>query len=196
MPVGRPPSQIDQYKQEISTSFQNGQSISNITKMLSDEYQITIHPETIRRRLKQWGVSRTNPGPRELEDKIKELYFKQGLRNKEIIRALERDGIKISQSTLTTIQLRIGLQRQVIKLEDIQHTDDIVREAELDPDGVQHRKNDFYWRRGEYVVPSPNYIWSMDGHDKLAFWGIQIYAAIDAFSQYVTWCYVKISNRT
>ncbi|EED24632.1 hypothetical protein TSTA_079870 [Talaromyces stipitatus ATCC 10500] len=129
MPAGRPPSQIDQYKQEISTSFQNGQSISNITKMLSDEYQITIHPETIRRRLKQWGVSRTNPGPRELEDKIKELYFKQGLRDKEIIRALERDGIKISQSTLTTIQLWIGLQRRVVKPEDIQHTDNIVREA-------------------------------------------------------------------
>ncbi|EED23123.1 hypothetical protein TSTA_065760 [Talaromyces stipitatus ATCC 10500] len=129
MPAGRPPSQINQYKQEISTSFQNGQSISNITKMLSDEYQITIHPETIRRRLKQWGVSRTNPGPRELEDKIKELYFKQGLRDKEIIRALERDGIKISQSTLTTIWLRIGLQRRVVKPEDIQHTDDIVREA-------------------------------------------------------------------
>ena len=36
----------------------------------------------------------------------------------------------------------------------------------------------------------------MDGHDKLSFWGIQIYAAIDAFSRYVTWCYVSISNRT
>lgn len=36
----------------------------------------------------------------------------------------------------------------------------------------------------------------MDGHDKLSFWGIQIYAAIDAFSRYITWCYVGISNRT
>jgi len=36
----------------------------------------------------------------------------------------------------------------------------------------------------------------MDGHDKLSFWGIQIYAAIDAFSRYVTWCYIGISNRT
>jgi hypothetical protein len=129
MPAGRPPSEIDQYKQEISTSFQDGQSILNIRKMLSDEYQITIHPETIRRRLKLWGVSRTNLGPGELEDKIKELYFKQGLRDKEIIRALEKDGIKISQSTLTAIRLRIGLQRRVVNPEDIQQTDDIVREA-------------------------------------------------------------------
>lgn len=36
----------------------------------------------------------------------------------------------------------------------------------------------------------------MDGHDKLAPYGIEIYAAIDAYSRYIIWCYVGISNRT
>ena len=33
----------------------------------------------------------------------------------------------------------------------------------------------------------------MDGHCKLQYWGIEIYAAIDAYSQYVIWIYVGIS---
>ncbi|EEA18591.1 hypothetical protein TMatcc_005566 [Talaromyces marneffei ATCC 18224] len=235
MPAGRPPSDIDQYKEEISSSFLNGQSASNITKILSDKYQITVHSQTIRRRLQQWGVSRTNHESKELEDKIKELYFQHGLRDRQIIHALEKNGIKISQSTLTTIRRRLGLHRRVVNPEDIQNINDLVRAEvqkqlnsgriegygrghlyrffrlkgyniardrlysivqELDPDGVKRRKSDVYRRRGEYVVPGPNYIWSMDGHDKLSFWGIQIYAAIDAFSRYITWCYVGISNRT
>ena len=36
----------------------------------------------------------------------------------------------------------------------------------------------------------------MDGHDKLAEWGFQIYAAIDAYSRKVMWIYCGISNRT
>ncbi|KAE8550133.1 hypothetical protein EYB25_008664 [Talaromyces marneffei] len=127
MPAGRPPSDIDQYKEEISSSFLNGQSASNITKILSDKYQITVHSQTIRRRLQQWGVSRTNHESKELEDKIKELYFQHGLRDRQIIHALEKNGIKISQSTLTTIRRRLGLHRRVVNLEDIQNINDLVR---------------------------------------------------------------------
>ncbi|EED11546.1 hypothetical protein TSTA_008420 [Talaromyces stipitatus ATCC 10500] len=84
---------------------------------------------TIRRRLKQWGISRTDLGSAELEDKIKELYFKRDLRDSKIIRALEKDGIKISKSTLAALRRWIGLQRRVVNPEDIQHTDNIVRDA-------------------------------------------------------------------
>jgi hypothetical protein len=70
----------------------------------------------------------------------------------------------------------------------------IVRE--LDPVGVYRRRHDLNRHRGEYIVPGPNYVWSIDGHDKLSHWGIQIYAAIDAHSRYVTWIYVGITNRT
>lgn len=69
----------------------------------------------------------------------------------------------------------------------------IVRE--LDPDRVQRRKRDIYRGRGQYMVPGPNFVWSNDGHDKFSFWGIQIYAAIDAFSRYIIWCCIGISNR-
>jgi hypothetical protein len=70
----------------------------------------------------------------------------------------------------------------------------IVRE--LDPDGISRRLHDLQRHCGEYIVPGPNFIWSVDGYCKLEHWGIEIYAAIDAYSRYVIWCYVGISNRT
>jgi hypothetical protein len=48
----------------------------------------------------------------------------------------------------------------------------------------------------EFIVLSPDYIWSLDGHNKLSNWGIEIYVAIDAYSQFIIWIYISISNRT
>ena len=66
----------------------------------------------------------------------------------------------------------------------------------LDPEGVTWQLNDLQCHHGEYIVPGPNYLWSVDGHCKLQHWGIEIYAAIDVYSQYVIWIYVGISCRT
>lgn len=52
-------------------------------------------------------------------------------------------------------------------------------------------------RRWEAIFPGPNWVWSIDGHDKLGRnYGIWIYAAIDAYSRKIIWIYVGSSNRT
>ena len=51
-------------------------------------------------------------------------------------------------------------------------------------------------RKAFASYPGPDYIWSLDGHDKLVAFGVEIYAAIDAYSRYVVYCYVGISNKT
>lgn len=51
-------------------------------------------------------------------------------------------------------------------------------------------------KRGQFIVKGPNRVWSIDGHDKLSRFGFQIYAAIDAYSRYIIWCYIGHSNRT
>jgi hypothetical protein len=66
----------------------------------------------------------------------------------------------------------------------------------LNPEGVDRRKRKLQQRRGEYVVPGPNFVWSMDGHDKLKPYGIEIYGCIDTYSRYVIWVYIGISNAT
>jgi hypothetical protein len=67
---------------------------------------------------------------------------------------------------------------------------------ELDPAGITRRLNDLQRHRGEYIVEGPNYLWSIDGYCKLEFWGIEIYAAVDAYSRYVVWSYVGVTGRT
>jgi hypothetical protein len=66
----------------------------------------------------------------------------------------------------------------------------------LDPAGITRRLNDLQRHRGEYIVEGPNYLWSIDGYCKLEFWGIEIYAAVDAYSRYVVWSYVGVTGRT
>ncbi|GLA56245.1 hypothetical protein AnigIFM63604_006246 [Aspergillus niger] len=64
------------------------------------------------------------------------------------------------------------------------------------PEAIQQRKNDMQRSRGSYMVPGPDHIWSVDGYMKLDPYGIQIYAAIDAYSRYIIWVYVGIDTRT
>lgn len=68
--------------------------------------------------------------------------------------------------------------------------------AAINPEAVKRRLNDHQRRRGEYIVPGPNWCWSIDGHEKIKAYGIQIYACIDAYSRYVMWAYVGISAGT
>ena len=76
--------------------------------------------------------------------------------------------------------------------------DDVWNALKLqDPVGTETRKPGAKRkRRLEYIVPGPNFLWSIDGHDKLASYGIEIYAAIDAYSRRILWFYVGNSNRT
>lgn len=67
---------------------------------------------------------------------------------------------------------------------------------ELDPDGVSERRRRARQHRGAVILPGPNEMWSMDAYCKLEHWGIQIYAAVDAYSRFVIWYYVGISGRT
>jgi hypothetical protein len=67
---------------------------------------------------------------------------------------------------------------------------------DLDPTRIDRRYSDLQRTRGDFTTPGPNYLWSIDGYDKLSFWGFQIYAGIDGYSRYITWIYVGSSNRT
>ena len=82
-------------------------------------------------------------------------------------------------------------------------TDLIVRRESLfamlramNPDAIRLRMMRMQQKKGEYIVPGPDWIWSIDGHDKLSPFGIEIYACIDAYSRNIIWVYVGISNRT
>lgn len=58
------------------------------------------------------------------------------------------------------------------------------------PNEVELRKRMFRRKKGQFLVPGPNYQWCIDGHDKLKAYGFEIYAAIDAYSRNIIWFYV------
>jgi hypothetical protein len=61
---------------------------------------------------------------------------------------------------------------------------------------VQERLSNVKRRRRNFITPGPDYVWSMDGYLKLQEYGIEIYAAIDAYSRKIIWSYVGITART
>jgi hypothetical protein len=78
------------------------------------------------------------------------------------------------------------------------HQNDVAAaQRQLDPEGVAARRPGGRKKRLEnYITSGPNFLWCLDGHDKLAQFGIQIYAAVDAYSRKIIWYYCGSSNRT
>ncbi|KAJ7372070.1 hypothetical protein OS493_020494 [Desmophyllum pertusum] len=63
----------------------------------------------------------------------------------------------------------------------------------LDPDGVERRSKHKLKRR-KYKSKGPNYIWHIDGYDKLKPFGFCIHGAIDGYSRRILWLEVGSSN--
>ena len=67
---------------------------------------------------------------------------------------------------------------------------------EIDSAGVEARTYVRRRVRDRYIVLGPNHVWSVDSHDKLKAYGIEIYSIIDAYSQMIIGLFVGISSRT
>ncbi|XP_066924268.1 uncharacterized protein [Clytia hemisphaerica] len=65
---------------------------------------------------------------------------------------------------------------------------------ELDPEGVERRSRNVLKRR-QYWSKGPNYVWHLDGYDKLKPFGFSIHGAIDGFSRRILWLKVAASNK-
>jgi hypothetical protein len=131
----------------------------------------------------------------------KELGIKRSLRKKEdrdhadwVIRGLVEDQLKkgvIDGYGKNLLQLHFKQQHMYVARDRL-----FAAYRELNPDAVARRYNDHQRRRGEYIVPGPNWCWSIDGHLKLQRYGIEVYACMDAYSRYIVWAYVGISAGT
>jgi hypothetical protein len=66
----------------------------------------------------------------------------------------------------------------------------------VNPEGVRRRLNQRIRVKRKLRVPGPNFMWSIDAHDKLKKFGFEIYAGIDAYARYITWCYCGVSAHT
>ena len=66
----------------------------------------------------------------------------------------------------------------------------------LDSEEVSCHAHNAQWRCNKFNVSDSDFLWSINDHCKLNFFDIEIYAAINAYSWYITWIYVEISSHT
>ena len=67
---------------------------------------------------------------------------------------------------------------------------------EIDPEGVRQRKAERLVRQ-RYYAQGPNYVWHVDGYDKLKPYGFCFNGAItDGYSRRILWLEVSNSNNS
>ena len=78
----------------------------------------------------------------------------------------------------------------------IQDSKEVVRIAlnVLDQEGVSRRKAHRLKRR-KYRNKGPNYVWHIDGNDKLRPFGFYVHGCIDGFSRKIIWLPVANTNK-
>ena len=128
---------------------------------------------------------------------LKRVLFSKGLcRRKnhsdieEVIAAVERE-LDGSGSLIGYRQMHQRLRVDyglVVSRETVRHALKL-----LDPDGVERRSQHKLKRRA-YSAKGPNFIWHLDGYDKLKPFGLCIHGAIDGYSRRILWLEVGPSN--
>lgn len=160
----------------IQKYFNEGYGYKDIVLMLSKKHNVVISLRTLERHLKKHEMRRkcfvesslneiVVAIESELEGSGKNLGYR--LMKRKI---LEEYGVRAKYKTVLNI-LRV-----------------------LDPDGIERRSR-YRLKRRIYTVKGPNFIWHMDGHDRLNRFGFSIHGAIDGFSKKVIWLEVSSSNK-
>lgn len=141
-----------------------------------------IGPGTLVRLRFELGLKRRIRSPEEIEqaERVVQDLVQQGIQSGAI------DGYGKQYLYLHFRQLGMNVARD--RMFQVYRT--------LNPTGIERRNQDRQRRKGEYLVRGPNFIWSVDGHEKLKPYGFEIYACIDAYSRYIVWIYVGISAGT
>lgn len=162
----------------IRSYFIQGFTNTEIAGFLALQHGVILSVRTVKRILKRMGLRRasvTNESPIE-----------------QIVRAILEELENSCGSFMGYRQLTRRLRR---KYNLHVRRDTIMKYIRIiDPEGVERRKKRRLKRR-KYTTPGPNFLWHVDGWDKLAPFGIYIHGAIDGFSRRILWLEVNSTNK-
>lgn len=102
MPGGRPPSAIDNYRQEIKGLLEIGESVDSILQVLVVQIGRPLSKRTLERRIQTWGLQRYKrvTVTDDLVEHIRFLFFTRGWDDEAILRSLQAMGIDTSLRTV------------------------------------------------------------------------------------------------
>lgn len=158
--------------------FSQGFTNAEITGFLALQHGIVLSVRTLKRILQRLGLKRArynNESPLE-----------------RIVAAILEELENSCGSFLGYRQLTRRLRRKY----NLQVRRDTVMKSlrVLDPEGVERRQRRRLKRR-RYVTPGPNFLWHVDGWDKLAPFGFFVHGAVDGFSRRILWLEVGSTNK-
>lgn len=129
---------------------------------------------------------------------IKRILSSLGLKRKNIEESNMSDIVAAVVEELTSCGYNLGYRALWLKLKRKYHLN--VKRSTVyhilkiaDPEGIANRYGNKLKRR-EYVSPGPNFLWHLDGYDKLKQFGFAIHGCIDGFSRYIIWLEVATTN--
>lgn len=151
--------------------------------------------------LKQWEILaflRIHHGLKVSLRTLQRILRLNGLRRRGYMSALVDIVEAIDQEILDDTEKDIGYrsmhQRLIVKYGFTANRDFVRRIMSfLDPTGVQARQCRRLHRR-KYRTKGPNYLWHIDGWDKLKQFGLCVHGCIDGYSRRVLWLEVASSN--
>jgi hypothetical protein len=161
--------------------FELGLSDEQIIAQLAREgYRVSNH--ALRRLRKDAGIFRRLNGD-QIEQVQEDLrtFFAEERHDTNLVRQMGRHNLHV--------HIR---QQQFVVSRDVLHQ----VYAEFHQDAIAQRQARLHRRRSGWTCPGPNYYWCVDGYCKLARYGIQVYAGIDAYSRCITWMYIGTSVTT
>ena len=162
----------------IRNYFERGYTNNEITVFLALQHGIMFSVRTVKRILKRMGLRRVTATNESPIDQIVSAVLEE----------LENSAGSFMGYRQLTRRLRRKYNLRVRR-------DSIMRYIRvIDPEGVNRRKRRRLKRR-RYVNPGPNFLWHVDGWDKLAPFGIYVHGAIDGFSRRILWLEVSSTNK-
>ncbi|KAJ8314828.1 hypothetical protein KUTeg_006978, partial [Tegillarca granosa] len=153
--------------------FKNGLRIAEIVLVLASKHRIVISERTVKRATKRLGLFR-----KKLKSDICDvaIFIQENIENSGQLHGYRwmywkciKAGYNVSQEDV----------RCLLKI--------------LDSNGVEIRKRKRLHRR-TYYSQGPNFMWHIDGYDKLKPYGIAIHGCIDGFSRHIIWLRARNTN--
>ena len=157
----------------INIYFDLGLSYKDILSCLAYNEGIIMSRSTLKRKLKRQNLSR-----RKNKTNILEVAM---FIQEEVEKSGQLHGYKLMH--LKCIHRGYVVTQETVRL--LLHI--------IDPEGIAIRRRGRL-RRRTYVNIGPDFIWHIDGYDKLKPYGICIHGAIDGFSRYIIWLEAYTTN--
>lgn len=153
--------------------FQCGLQNNEIVAVLHSEYSVNVSLKQVGKILRRSGLYR-----RKHYSSVNDVV---NFIQQQVVLSAQRLGYRLMH--LRCLQAGFVVQKEVVRL--------LMRI--IDPRGVALRQCRRLHRR-VYHSKGPNYLWHLDGYDKLKPFGLCIHACVDGYSRYVMWLKVGFTN--